>query len=969
MRRGSYLVICLCLSAGLLLPLSGAQAQVVGTIQGYITDTDAAVLPGVTVVVANTKTGAERTVITDAGGFFTAKALQPGDYNVTASLEGMQTVRRENITVLVGQIIDVEFELGLQAQAEVITVTAEAPLVEVSRSSAAAYLTEEEIEAYPIIGRDFTAFAELAPTVQAETDRGFIHIGGQKGIYSGMNIDGTSGKSAFFGYGRGGEATENEGIVIAQDSVKEFQVVTSGFAPEYGNNGGAYLNVVTKSGTNTLKGTAFYFFRDDSMAEDLPSSPLDDARGIDGSRPVDAFERTNLGLSIGGPIRKDRTHFFFSYDQTERDEPFRSDIDIPGLYDAVVGRGGEFLELVRGYAPNPDGTATGLFLESIENLVLFGKVDHQFSDSHSGSFRINYTDYEVTNSQPGAETLKTEDTFSIVGSLVSLIGDDKVNEARIQVVEDNLDRLSDLEGGPPTTAAELEFSIEGRRDTLGKFFFLPIFVTEEKTQLQDNFSYLFGDHDLKFGVDYQKDDLSQLFAGFKDGRFRFSSIENFLNNDALFELIFYGPITNPNFDETQEILAFYAQDTWRASDKLTLNYGLRYSQTDNPGGLQHVFPEGREIPDDDHIAPRFGFTYALGDEGKDVIRGGAGVFYGRTPTLIFAGPVVQNGLFPNFGISFLLFFFDAFQPYGQPIDNLNPDPDTPNEPNLVDPNFEDAETLRLNLGYEREFKPNWSAGIDLVYAEGDKLQTNIDGNLFPPTYDEFGRPIYSAERPDDRFGEIFTRASIGESEYKAVTLKLNKRYSNRYQLQAHYTWSEDRDTDSDERSATGVGVSDFTNVRYDWGPSLRDVENRFVLSGLVDLPLGFRVSGIVEFRDGNPWTATDFLLLEDDYCPHSNCPDIFGVIDGQVTSRHQFTNESIERVDLRVTKAFEFGDWDLDLFAEVFNLFDENSHVVDEDERQVTTFDGSARNPEFGIPDTLITTPRQFQVGVRLSFN
>ncbi|MEE8137649.1 MAG: TonB-dependent receptor, partial [Thermoanaerobaculia bacterium] len=673
MRRGRILVVSLFLVAGLLVPLSGALAQVTGTIQGHITDQSGAVLPGVTVVVANMDIGAKRTVVTNAEGFYIAKSLRSGNYSVTASLEGMQTVRQENIVLLVGQILDVNLELGVGEVEEIISVTAESPLIEVSRSSAAFYLNEKQIGEYPIIGRDFTAFAGFAPTVLPETDRGFIHISGQKGIYTGMNIDGTSGKSAFFGYGRGGEATENEGLVIAQDSVKEFQVVTAGFTPEYGNNGGGYINVITKSGTNTLKGTAFYFFRDDGLAEDLPSSPLDDARGIDGSRPVDEFERTNWGLSVGGPIQQDRTHFFFSYDQTERDEPFRDDIDIPGLFDAVVGRGGEFLDLVRGYERNVDGTATGLFLESIENLVLFGKVNHQFNDSHSGSFRINYTDYEVTNDIPGGESLKTEDTISIVASLVSLIGSNKVNEARIQLSEDNLDRLSDLEGGPPTTAAELEFRIGGRSELLGKAFFLPIFVEEEKLQIQDNFSYLFGDHDLKFGVDYQKDDLSQLFVGFKDGRFRFTSIDNFLNDFALLQLIFYGPTTNPNFDETQEILAVYAQDTWRANEKLTLNYGFRFSQTDNPGGLQHVFPEGREIPDDtDNFAPRFGFTYALGDAGKDVIRGGAGLFYGRTPTLLFAGPVVQNGLFPNFGISFALFFFDGFKPYGEPIDNLNP---------------------------------------------------------------------------------------------------------------------------------------------------------------------------------------------------------------------------------------------------------------------------------------------------------
>jgi len=964
--RGTRLLAILAIAACAILGAASADAQVTGTIQGYVSDESGARLPGVTVTVANEETGIERSVYTNDAGFYTAQKLQSGLYSINASLEGMQTVRRENVTVLVGQTITVSLDLSVGSVDEAITVTAETPVVETARSSTASYVSEVEIESLPISGRDFKEFAFLTPTVQNDPERGFITMSGQRGIYSGLNVDGTSGKSAFFGYGRGGEATENDGLVIAQDSVKEFQVVTSAFAPEYGANGGGYINVVTKSGTNNLNGTAFYFTRDDSLAEDLPSSPLDAARGLDGSQPVDEFERNNWGISVGGPIVEDQTHFFLSYDQTERSQPFTRSLDIPGLYDAVVGRGPDFAALVRGFEPRADGTAEGLFVNDSENLILFGKINHQLNESNTGSIRVNFTDFERNSTAPGEEAVKAEDTTSIVASLVSIIGDDKINEARIQIADDNLDRMSDLDDA--AVNAELEFSIDGRRNTIGKDFFLPIFVTEEKTQFQNNFSYLFGDHDMKFGIDYQKDDLSQLFAGFRDGRFRFDSIDNFLNDFATFELIFYGPPTNPNYDESQELLSLYAQDSWRPNDKLTINYGLRWGKTDNPDGLEHVFEEGRNIADDDdNFAPRFGFTYS--PNGSDVWRGGAGLFYGRTPSLIFAGPVVQNGLFPNFGIVFTLFFQPGFQPFGTPIDNLNPPDGVANEPNLVAGDFEDPETLRFNLGYERDLGNNWSAGVDVVYAEGDKLQESIDRNLLNPTYDSFGRPIYSSDRPDANFGEIFTRTSIGESEYKAVTLKVNKRFSDKYQLNAHYTWSEDEDTSSNERSATGIDVSDPTNLNYDWGPSNRNVENRVVISGLVVLPWDLKLSGIVEFRDGTPWTATDNNLLEDDYCPHSNCPDIFAVINGQLEGRNQRENDSIERVDMRLSKLFEFGDWDLDLFFEGFNLLDENTFFVNGNERQVTTSDGVTLNPEFGIPDNLITTPRQFQIGARISFD
>ena len=957
------------LAALALLVPTFAQAQVTGTIQGYITDEQGGALPGVTVTVDNTETGAERIAISNEAGFYVARGLASGVYDVTASLEGMQTVRQEGVRLLVGQTKDVNLTLGVESVSEVITVTSEAPLVESSRSSAAAYVTEQEIDELPISGRDFKEFAFLTPTVVNDPIRGFITMSGQRGIYSGLNIDGTSAKSAFFGYGRGGEATENSGLVVAQDSVKEFQVITNGFAPEYGANGGGYLNVITRSGTNDLRGTGFYYFRDDSMAEDLPGSPLDDARGRDGSRPVDEFERDNYGISLGGPIAQDKTHFYFSFDQTNRDQPITRSLDTPGIFDLIMQRAASepaFAGLLDGYDRNADGSATGLFLRQIENTILFGKLDHQFNQSNSLSLRINYTDYQLESTFKDEESLKTEETNSIVGALVSVLNSNAINEFRVQKATDELDRLSQRVGEPIEAAIRFRF---GDFDSVGKFDFLPIFVEEDKLQLQDNLSYLFGDHDTKFGIDYQQDDLAQLFAGSRDGRYDFRSPEDFLANNASNVRIYFGSVTFPNYDETQELLGVYAQDSYKPNANLTVNYGIRYNATYNPDNLPHLFAEGRDIPDDtDNWAPRFGFAYAA-NEGRDVFRGGVGLFYGRTPSLLFASQVQQNGLFPNFGRVNVGPGDIGFVPLGTPINNENPPLDAPNSPAYVDPDFEDAETLRFNLGWERQLTDDWVIGVDGIYAEGDKLQSNLELNR-TYTFDEFGRPIASPVRPDPNFNEIFTRQSIGESEYTALTLRANKRFNGKFQVNAHYTWSEDRDTDSNERSATDHTVSNPFDIGYDWGLSERDVENRVVISGFVILPWEIKLGGIVEYRSGRPYTghdaANDFA-----YCGFSalgfNCPDTRAVVNGQVVERNSFRNESITRVDLRLSKFFEFGDWDLDLFLEVFNLFDENAFEVDGGFGGINQRDPS--NSEFGLGDDLVTTPRQWQLGFRISFN
>jgi outer membrane receptor protein involved in Fe transport len=972
MRRSQFLT-AIVLVAALFTLVTGAQAQTRGTIQGYVVDGDEAGIPGVGVTTLKVDTGATRTVFTNETGFFAARALDPGDYTVTASLDGMQDAVIEGVELLVGQTRDVTLQIFPEAVAEAITVTS-APAVEVSRSSAASYLSEEEIEALPIVGRDFKAFALLAPTVSSDESRGFIHVAGQRGMYSGLNIDGTDYKSAFFGYGVGGEATENDGLVVAQDTVKEFQVVTSGFAPEYGANGGGYVNVVTKSGSNTLQGNVFYFTRDDSGAADLERSPLDKFNGRTTPISVSEFERNNWGLSIGGPIKKDKTHFFFSYDDTERTEPRANTLQTVGAYDAILARG--FDSLVAGYTRNSDGTATLLYTRDVANTILFGKIDHQFSDSFSGSFRANLTDYERISGYSDEESEKLEDSQSIVASVVSLHGNNAVNEARIQLAEDNLDRLSSRVGEPVEAQIRFRSRSEGR-DEVGKFDFLPIFVTEEKLQFQDNFSYLLGNHDLKFGVDYSKDDLAQLFAGSRDGRYDFANVQAFLDNVDIGVRIYFGDVQFPNYDEAQELIGLYAQDTFRPSENWTVSYGLRFSGTYNPSGLDHLLPEARKIPDDENIEPRFGFTWTPGGAGNAVVRGGFGVFHGRTPSLIFASQIQENGIYPNFGRVFVSPGDIGHVPLGTPIDNENPPLGVIPSVGFVDPDFKDAEFTRFNLGYEREFgTEGWTGGVDVIYAEGSKLQTNIDINR-TVTFDANGRPVNSSTRPNPNFDEQLTRQSIGESEYTAVTLKVGKRFNGRYQMQAHYTWSEDMDSDSNERSATGVTASiNGTNrglwdPRYDWGLSDKDVENRLIVSGFVVLPLDFKLSGIFENRTGRPWNLTD-SGVDFAYCGFGrlgfDCPpDKVVLADGSLSGRNTERSESIQTLDLRLSKFFEVGKYTFDVFVEMFNIFDDQAFEVSQGFSNDTERDPS--EPTFGLASSRVNDQQQTQFGVRISFN
>ena len=959
------------LTAGVLLALSlavpAAAGQSLATVQGFVNDESGAALPGVTIELRDTERGQTRTAVTNARGFYAVRSVPSGQYDLTASLSGFRTARREGIRLLVGQILEADLQLGLAGVEENVLVTAEAPLLEVGRGGAAGYVDEEEISTLPIQGRDYVQFALLKPTVKVEPQRGGISLSGQRGINSGLTIDGADAKSAFFGYGRGGEATENGGLVVAQESVKEFQVVTSGYSAEAGRSGGGYINVVTKAGTNDFAGSGFLFFRDQRMVARLAQSPLDAHRGIDPNHDryeVDEFERYNWGASFGGPIVRDRTHFFLSYDQTARSQPFIRDIRGAGQYDAVLGR---YPELVTGFSPNGDGTASGQFVRETDNLILFGKLNHRVNDEHSLTLRYNVTDYARTSDYVSEESRKLERTHAFVGSAVSLLGDTGVNEFRVQYAYDDLDRLANL----PDTGVQANFRIFAPSyGSFGKPWWLPIYVDEAKFQLQERFSFLSGNHEIRFGADYSRDDLSEYFAGNADGRYDFDGVSEFVDGSAARARIFFGDVSNPNFDVTQQTLGFYVQDNWSPSPRLTLNFGARWDGTFNPDGIEHVLSEGTSIPDDlDNVSPRAGFVYSL-DSGS-ILRGGAGIFYGRTPTLLFFSAYSDTGVFPRYGNAVVSPGETGFVPLGAAIDNANPPAGLTPSLSYVHPDFEDPRTTRFNLGYEREVARDVAASLDVVYARGDLLASNVDANTPAPSRDAFGRPIYSGERINPNYGTILVRESLARSDYVAVTAALRRRFSDGVQFQAHYTWSRDRSNDDNERSSGSLTLTDPSDPDYDWGLSSRDIPHRFVASGVFTLPFDILASGILTAQSGSPYTALDprvgFHNHPDFYVgPYG--PQTRAVVAGELVPINGERNDAWTNLDLRITKRFAVAGAQLEALFEVFNVMNARTFRVSGSDQQEPTLDDGAPNPEFGLGAARVGAQRQAQLGLRIIF-
>ena len=953
------------IAATVFMIAGGAQAQVLGTLQGYVTDEQGGVLPGVSVTVINTETGAERVIVTDSIGFYIAPSLTSGMYSINAELAGMQRSQRDNIRLFVAQVLNVDFNLRVGSMTEELTVTSESPIVEVSSNATSHYVSQEEIAELPIIGRNYVDFALLAPTAKREPVRGGISMSGQKGISSGLNIDGMEAKSAFFGYGRGGEATENDGIVIAQDSVKEFQVVASGYSAEIGAHGGGYINVITKSGTNKMHGTLFGLFRNESMIADKHQTPLDDSRGNTPDLAQDEFKRLTFGASLGGPIVKDKTHFFVALDKIQRDTPFIDNIAQAGVYDAVLLRAPG---LVDGYTRNADGTAFGNFLSKVDNLVLFGRIDHQLNANNSVSLRYNYTDYEIVSDAKDRESLKAEKTHSFVASVVSIIGDSTVNEFRYQFSKDDLQRDANLDAGDPS--ALLRISTSQGTANIGKPDFLPITVNEKKHQFRDTLTMNKGNHEIKVGFDFQKDDLVEFFAGSADGRYDYRSVADFLADNTRRVRIWFGPITEPNAIVPQDYVGIFAQDSWKPNSKLTINYGLRWQGTFNVRDIPAFFEEARNIPNDtNNWGPRFGFAYTPDDAGKSVIRGGVGLFHQRTPTLVHVDMVQSNGLCPpNCGRVTVSPGDIGFVPFGEEIDKRQPAGGPHPRRRLP------AGRLR---GTRRRGGPTWDTSAK-SHPTGRPTWTSSTPTrpicrattTSTPSRrcsTRRGRYIYPDGRPDTRFQQIKSVADIGWSNYYAVSFGIQKRFTDGFQLNAHYTWSQDKDTDSNERSATGLTITNGLDPGFDYGFSERDINAPLRLQRPRRAAPGIPAqrnphAAVGSAVHGSPRRLWQQLLESSGLRRRGSGGG--PVVRASSWSATRSATTASRTSTCASPKFFQINDVRLDLFAEVFNAFDQENFSLG-----TGTFTGIGgalqlrngdSNPEFGLASNRWPS-RQFQ--------
>jgi hypothetical protein len=965
-------------------PAFSQSAVTTATLEGVVVDATGGALPGATVTARNVETGFSRTVTTEANGSFRVPLLPVGRYVLQIELAGFSSFTREGLVLTVGATVSLgSITLEVATVQETITVSAESPIVETARAVVAATFEESAINNLPINGRDFQDFATLTPTVVRERGRDTISMGGQKGIDTNVTLDGADFNNAFFGQATG--QPEAKQFVISQEAVKEFVVLSNGYSAEFGRSGGGVLNVITKSGTNDLSGSAIFLGRTEALTSTLDT--------VDGTEiPKTDFSQQQFGGSIGGPIVKDRVHYFASVDQQLFNSPFQVD------FTTDVSQVPPLTQLFGQPVAGVDDLSSleGTFHREVNLTAFLAKVDIQLNPTNTLTLRYNFSRFRginfgasaggvqgaVQSSAEGTTEDTTDTSHSFVISNTTVIGSDKFNEIRFQYGTESRPRNG--------TSNEVPFVSIGGCCSWGRQGFLPITSEHPRIQITDNFTYLFAEHDLKLGVDLNFTNTSQGFFGFSGGEYTFGSLSDFQAGrvQRFRQLVGLNGFTTQEsgtVDFSQQEYAFYVQDSWRVRPGLTLNLGLRWEGLNNPVVPTEEFGKPTTNPLDpggifgldqqavndnwNNWAPRAGFAWDPKNDGRTVIRGGAGIFYSRIPLLLLANILTNNGyrqatvdVRSNFPLPFPEIFPEAGLPPGDPLEARLPPPDV----FFWAPDFQLPQIRRANIGAEREIATNLTVGVDYVFADTIHSQRRVDVNLNPPlATDAYGRAIFNfRNRPDPRFGRFAVNESTARGRYQALILSARKR-SDELSFQAFYTFSENLSDDDNERSATGIGPSQPEDPGADWGPSDRDVPHRFVATGIYQLPYEFSVGATLELASGNPFNVlsgadnnqdglfNDRAVVNDTNRARAQAAGQ-DLPDG-LQERNSARNPNFYLFDLRVTKRFDFGGpGQLELLFELFNVFNNANRRTNLGRLDLSNFGtlnliGESRQAQLGI--------------------
>ena len=977
-----------------------AQAQATtGIIRGTITDPTGQPVAAARVNLVHAETGLTRTTSTNQSGIFVATLLPVGNYTVTVeALQFVEAITRDGVRVRLGETanLDLSFEA---IQLEGISVTLSQPLVDASDVTSSTRLSDAVFEGLPNNGRDFFNLTLLTPGVGIVQgpDGDELTINGQRGIFNNVSVDGADFNNPFFGEQRGGQ---RPAFTFNQDAIEEVVVVNQGATAEFGRSAGGFVNVITKSGTNELQGTLNYFGQFDEISADF-------ARG--GGNPN--FEQNQFGLTLGGPLKRDKAFFFIAYDQQEFNQT--KQVNRSGVQSQA-----ELAKLVAFFQTQFGGALANDFdpiSRTNDSKALMAKLDIRLNDDNNLSLKYNYTwsrqengtfDFDAWGASVNA--VERDWSNAINGALQSQLSASVSNEFRFQLSRENRPRpyegpTNPATGRPfPDTGADFA---DGFR--WGMPFFIPIEDFDDRIQILNNTSILTGEHLIKFGVEWNRTRTKQTFIGFANGRSVFSSVDGFINfvtqgptyvecsdgssnatgscpagtditGPLLLGLQLAPVVAGATVEDvgtqtiTQNEYAVYLQDTWTPNQNVTVNYGLRWEAQVQPDPITPAdqvfyrpfigtanFPgDGNLTSDYGMFQPRLGIAWDVSGDGSRVVRVNAGLYYARIPGLVLASPRTTNGSIGAnlFSASFLNEFGIVPPVYGELIPSSG---QTLTRPSVfvMDKDFSNPRTFSASVGYDALITDDVAYLVSYSFADTRNLFRFVDRNDAV-----FGSPF--ADFPGDAsngLGGVTVLESTAKSRYHGVTVGLRGDVNDRVEFNVNYTVSWDKGDDDNERDPFSFRYARADRLDREYGFSDRDQRHRVNGFLLADLGAGFFVSNRISYYSAQP---------TNEVCGAGNVGNgqraaspqdrICG--DGSILERNTLRKDNAFFTwDLRLSRTFDVGDGSgIELIAEVFNLFNTDNFL-----------DPAATSPLFNFDGTLqsgLGDPLRLQLGSRYRF-
>jgi hypothetical protein len=1008
----------------LLAVAVGASAQSLerGAVRGFVYDSSGSAIPGAKVTLTNLANGLTRELTTNAEGGYDFEALTPGQYTLIFESGNFATYTVKPVVINVGSSIALDAHMKLKTAEQSITVTAEAAgAVDTTTAGITQLLDSRSLDNLPFPGRDYRDLAQLTPSAQVVPGlRGAIRLGGQQSDYNGLVIDGGDTTNNFFGENFGSLETKN--LTVPIEAVQEFQVVTNGFAPEFGRATGGLLNVITKSGTNDLHGEAHEYFRSGGLTKD-------DALG----NPSNIDKQNQFGGSVGFAIRKDRQWLFLSTDVQRSHGPLTTNLchgDTvcensagPVIGDPANGTdrlGPSCLANAAGMnlLPACYGVANLHALEGsntqFQNLfALLGHYDYQITTANHFSIRGFGTRNHTRGFTGGHGQSETFDAFgdtedfvnqgiSGVFSLTTVLGS-KVNELRAMIQGETRKRHPIFSGAP-------EIFIGGVGE-FGQRFYLPGNNDNGKLQVQDNFSYSFSKHDVKFGGDVNSFvDRKDIFAGWSAGRYNFNNLTDFNDGNLSFYFQGFGLNNQDPFKANalapayQTGIGLYAQDKWQVTPRLTVTYGVRWDGTRNPqpqspipgqavyigvGAGSHVVAPPQHVPNDyEQWGPRVGMAWQLGGSAHPtVVRAAWGFYYAQTPTIFFptlggsrAETLFCPGSFcsPSSGVPYN--FPSTLNHSVGELCNLAPPDPLIGCPAIsyVDPAFRNPRVSNATVGVEHQVWRDWTVSVNYAFMHSDRLKTggfstsNWQRNVIKTGTDQFGRSILQpadaalcpptggfGPEPLDctltNFSGAGELASFSHGNYHSVVVSANKRFSNHFQFFANYNWSRNFSNDSSERDTdTFFGAQDPFNIEIDYGRNGLDITHQFKSGIVAELPHGFSWSSNFIAHSGLAYPAYSTSDENGDTVINqfSNNDRPVVTLGGKsfLLTRYPARQPSFFTWDMRISKNFNFSErYQIRLIADIYNVTNQGNLYSNPD------------NSAF-VPGALTAIPKQGDV-------